>query len=141
MGGIGSGRKPNPNKPLDPKTQRRHDEKVTQLFAHPRLETIPNADFPLGKVGSSKYRELAEMLLKSGQLTVITKGFAEMAALAFEEIHNRQSSGKSVSANLIQRYQSALGNIHLLDVDRQTPGATSQKLNRFRYSGFANRLR
>ena len=141
MGGIGSGRKPDPRKTSSEERLRRQTDKVTPLFVHPRLKTVPDADFPLGQHGSSKYRELAEMLLKAGQLTVITKGYAEMAALAFEEMHNRQEAGKSVSANLIQRYQSALGNIHLLDVDREAPGATQQKKNRFRYSGFASRLR
>lgn len=141
MGGQGSGRRPNPHKMTAEDLNDYRSSKVVQLFAHPRLDTIPDPDFPLNEAGKAKYRELAEMLLKAGQLTIITKGMAESAALAHGEMFARLESGKSVSANLISRYQSALGQISLLDVDKNTPGATAQKQNRFRHSGFAQRLR
>lgn len=143
MGGPGSGRKPDPYKSTKEERADRNAGKIEYLFAQPRLDTVPDPDFPMGAPGLKKYRELAEMLLKSGQLTVVTKGYAEMAALSHDEIIRRSTADppKSISANLIQRYQSALANIQLLDVDRNTPGATEQKKNRFRYSGFSSRLR
>ena len=81
MGGIGSGRTPNPRKVSLEDRQTRLAEKVTHLFAYPRLDTVPDPEFPLGQHGKKKYRELAEMLLKAGQLTTITRGFAETASV------------------------------------------------------------
>lgn len=140
MGGQGSGSRPNPRKSTPESLDAWRTGKVVKLLAHDRLETVPAPDLPLGEHGTLKYRELAEMLLKAGQLTVITKAQAEAAALSFQEMHSRQVSGRGVSANLIQRYQSALANLALLDIDRNAPGATEQKKNRFRFSGFASRL-
>lgn len=141
MGGRGSGRKPDlykrdANELLDLRTQ-----KVVPLLTHPRLDTIPDPEFPLSRDALLKYRELAEMLFKAGQLTVITKGFVESAAVAFGEIHARQTDGRSVSADLLKRYQSALGNIQQFDIDRSVVGATEQPKNRFRHTGFAQRMR
>lgn len=140
MGGQGSGRRPSPAKSTPESLNEWRTGKVVQLLAHDRLKTVPDADLPLSDQGALKYRELAEMLLKAGQLTVITKAQAETAAMAFQEMHSRQSRGVSVSANLIQRYQTALANLQLLDIDKNTPGAAEQKKNRFRFSGFASRL-
>ena len=141
MGGTGSGRTPNSHKvPLEVR-QKRQAEKVTHLFAHPRLSTIPDSEFPLGKHGQRKYRELAEMLLKAGQLTTITRGFAESASVAFEQIYNLRVQGKEVRAALIQQYNRSLGSIQQLDVDKNLLGQTPQKENRFRHAGFASRLR
>ena len=141
MGGPNSGRRPNLNKSSPEERMERQVAKVTHLFAHPRLETVPDPEIPLGPQASLKYRELTEMLLKAGQLTSITKSFAESGAIAFGEIHKRQLADKSVSADLLKRYQSALISIQQLDVDAQTPGATEQKKNKFRNAGFSSRHR
>lgn len=139
MGGKNSG--PRPTKATPEKQAEWRQGKVVQLLAHPRLETVPPPDLPLANAGMLKYRELAEMLLKAGQLTVITKGQAEIAALAWGQIMKFNERGEDISASLFQRYQSGLAAIQLLDVDRSAPGATEQPKNKFRYSGFSSRLR
>lgn len=149
MGGLGSGRKPRSDAEKIARgtlevrwsEETRAERKIVQLFQHPRLDTIPDAEFPLNQVGSKKYRELAEMLLKAGQLTIVTKGYAETAAVAFETIHSLRSDGKEVRAALIQQYNRALGNIQQFDVDRATAEAPGQRKNRFARAGFASRMR
>lgn len=141
MGGPGSGRRPAPEHVSKETREAYNESKVVKLFAHPRLDTVPDPDFILKGPGREKYRELAEMLLKSGQLTTITKGFAEMAAVAHDEIILRQKQERSISANLISRYERALANIAALDVDKKTQEGADPKRNRFRFSGFANRRR
>lgn len=141
MGGPNSGRRPNPALHTPEEMGKWREEKVVHLSKHPRLDVVPDPDLPLGKDGLLKYREVAETLLKSDQLTIITKAMAETLAMTFEEIQKRMSEGRSVSANLIQRYQSANGQLQLLDTGRAAAGTQGPKQNRFRYSGFASRLR
>jgi len=150
MGGIGSGRKKAASDaeklargPLDKRFSEEaiNERKVVQLFQHPRLDTIPDAEFPLGDKGKSKYRELAEMLLKAGQLTIVTKGYAETAAIAFETIHRLQEDGKEVKAALIQQYNRSLGNIQQFDIDKAPASAQGQRKNRFARAGFSSRRR
>ena len=118
----------------------RADRKVVQLFKHPRLDRIPDPELPLSKEGRKKYRELAELLLESSQLTVVTRGYAEMAAIAFEAIADAKEKGKSISASLIKQYNDALGNIRQFDVDKKV-SPDGQRKNKFRHTGFASRSR
>lgn len=119
----------------------RDDRKVAKLLAHPRLKEVPEPELPLGERGSVKYNELARMLLEQGQLTIITRGYAENAAIAFEEIDRLKKAGKDVRASLIQQYQRALDSIRQFDIDRPIQTPEGQRKNRFAYSGFSSRLR
>lgn len=141
MGGPGAGRRPGTRRKEDATATPAQQEKIVQLFTHPRLDTIPDPDVPLREPGRKKYRELTEMLLKAGQLTVITKSFAEMAAISHDEIVLRVENSRSVSAKLMDQYNRAIANISFLDVDKPTQEAQQKNQNRFRFSGFAQRRR
>lgn len=140
MGGVNSGRKPDPKKVTLQERQERQAAKVTQLFTQPRLDSVPDPELPMNDRGRLKYRELAESLLKAGQLTMITRGYAETAAIAFQQIYKLQEEGRDVRATLITQYNRALSNLQQLDVDKKTV-QEAQRENKFKISGFSARLR
>ena len=104
------------------------------------LKEIPDPKFPLGKAGTNTYNERCKALLKAGLLTVNTKDFVEMLAVADDLMEKSINNGGKNMRVAAEMKRSALIKLDKIDADQivVTPGQGKGAHSRF---GFAKRAR
>lgn len=147
MGGKGSG---GHNRLSDEEKKRRgtfrahlseeaYDQRAAQtVIAGPWLPSIPEPSFPLDEVGRKTYDELTTMLFEQNKLTLVTKMWAEQAAIGQQEIHRLMKAGKTVRASHLNQVERALRALKIAE-DAKPIANPAGTANKFEACGFANR--
>lgn len=134
MGGIGSGRR---NLKGTPPRKDSVSEASAQVLSGPWLQAIPAPTMPLGDVGRAKYEELTRMLFDRNRLTHTALGWAENAAVLYEQIHIRLEQKKPVSVRLNEGFQRSLAALRI--AEDAAPITNPNRISKFAIHGFANR--
>lgn len=145
MGGIGSGR----IRTLSDEDRKRRGtyrestsedvalaKAAEKIVAGPWLTSIPEPSVPLKPEGRKKYDTVTRLLFEQNKLTEVTYGLCEILAVMHQQMHDRLSAGKSVSADLMKRMDSLYAKLRIAEnaPTIASPGAK----NRFAGSGFSN---
>jgi hypothetical protein len=145
MGGIGSGRirtltdedrKKNGTFRESESEQAALAKAAEKIIAGPWLSSIPEPSVPLKPEGRRKYDTITRLLFDQNKLTEVTWGQCELLAVMHQQMHDRLTDGKSVSADLMKRIDAVYAKLRIAEnaPTLASPGAK----NRFAGSGFSN---
>lgn len=129
-------------KPIDARYSdaARADKIAANVYRFPVMSDVPDPELPLDDHGARKYFEVAEILMRSGKLTRITRDLAEQAAVLHQSQRGYLEKGRVPPAYLTKELKSILATLRVTE-DASPLGASlpAQRNNRFATCGFANR--
>lgn len=101
---------------------------------------IPESNVPLMAKGRKVYDEWCRTLLKSGLLTLATREYVEMLAVATDDIDDAVSRGKRPSRQAMEAKRAAMMKLEKLDAGAAiiTPAGGENPYKQF---GFARRAK
>lgn len=106
----------------------------------PSFEEIPPSNIPLLESGNKVYQEWCRTLIKSGLLTLKTREYVEMLAIATDDIAYAIEKGKRPTRQAMEAKRAAMMKLEKLDANQSivTPAGGEQTYSAF---GFARRAR
>lgn len=97
------------------KVEQQENEGGTVHFLQP-LKDIPDPNIPLMKAGRGVYDEWCRTLIKSGMLTLKSREYVEMLALATDDISYAIEKGKRPTRQAMEAKRAAMMKLERLDV-------------------------
>lgn len=108
-------------------------------FLHP-LRDIPEPNIPLLKAGLGVYNEWCRTLLRSGMLTLKSREYVEMLAIATDDIAYAIEKGKRPTRQAMEAKRAAMMKLEKLDANQTIIGPQGGE-NAYAAFGFARRAR
>lgn len=118
---------------------KKHAERTILPF--PIMDSVPKSQLPLDEKGQAKYREVAEMLLAAGRLSVLTQTAAEQLAMQHQAMAMEMEKGKPPSASRLTQIRRLMDDLGLGKIDKPLQGTAKPEKNPFHTNGFAARYR
>lgn len=119
--------------------QRQDGEGGNVHFLQP-LKEIPDPNVPLLKEGHGVYTQWCRMLLKSGMLTLKSREYVELLAIATDDIAFTIGKGKRPTRQAMEAKRAAMMRLEKLDAN-QTLVAPGGGASIYAAFGFAKRVR
>lgn len=124
---------------LKTKPDEQQDEGGKVHFLQP-LKEIPDPNVPLLKEGHGVYTQWCRTLLKSGMLTLKSREYVELLAIATDDIAYQIRKGKRPTRQAMEAKRAAMMKLEKLDANATiaSPGGGESVYSAF---GFAKRAR
>lgn len=106
----------------------------------PTFKELPEPNIPLLAHGRKVYDEWCRTLIKSGLLTLKTREYVEMLAIATDDIAHAVEKGKRPSRQAIEAKRAAMMKLEKLDASQTIVGPTGGD-SPYAAFGFARRAR
>jgi hypothetical protein len=121
------------------KAEQQENEGGNVHFLQP-LKEIPDPNVPLLKEGRGVYEQWCRTLIKSGMLTLKSREYVELLAIATDDIAFTINKGKRPTRQAMEAKRAAMMKLEKLDANQTiaSPGGNSQVYAAF---GFAKRAR
>jgi hypothetical protein len=121
------------------KAEREPNEGGNVHFLQP-LKEIPDPNVPLMKEGHGVYTQWCRMLLKSGMLTLKSREYVELLAIATDDIAYTIGKGKRPTRQAMEAKRAAMMKLEKLDANA-TIASPSGGESPYAAFGFAKRAR
>lgn len=105
------------------------------------FKELPEPNIPLLASGRKVYDEWCRTLIKSGLLTLKTREYVEMLAIATDDISFAIQKGKRPTRQAVEAKRAAMMKLEKLDAGQTIIGAQGQGSNPYAAFGFARRVR
>lgn len=106
----------------------------------PTFKDIPDPNIPLLDAGRKVYDEWCRTLIKSGLLTLKTREYVEMLAIATDDIAHAIAKGKRPTRQAMEAKRAAMMKLEKLDAEQTIVGPAGGE-NPYAAFGFARRAR
>lgn len=107
----------------------------------PSFKEVPAPNIPLLKAGQGVYDEWCRTLIKSGLLTLKSREYVEMLAIATDDIAFAIEKGKRPTRQAMEAKRAAMMKLEKLDANQTLAGPQGQGGNPYANFGFARRAR
>jgi hypothetical protein len=105
------------------------------------FKELPEPNIPLLAAGRKVYDEWCRTLIKSGLLTLKTREYVEMLAIATDDIAYAIEKGKRPTRQAIEAKRAAMMKLERLDAEQTIVGPQGEGGNAYAAFGFARRAR
>ena len=104
------------------------------------FKELPEPNIPLLSAGTKVYQEWCRTLIKSGLLTLKTREYVEMLAIATDDIAYAIDKGKRPTRQAMEAKRAAMMKLEKLDAEQTIIGPAGGE-NPYAAFGFARRTR
>jgi hypothetical protein len=105
------------------------------------FKELPEPNIPLLAAGRKVYDEWCRTLIKSGLLTLKTREYVEMLAIATDDIAYAIGKGKRPTRQAMEATRAAMMKLERLDAEQTIVGQEGKGGNPYAAFGFARRTR
>lgn len=105
------------------------------------FKELPEPNIPLLAAGRKVYDEWCRTLIKSGLLTLKTREYVEMLAIATDDIAYSIDKGKRPTRQAIEAKRAAMMKLERLDAEQTIVGSKGEGQSVYASFGFARRAR
>lgn len=105
------------------------------------FKELPEPNIPLLAAGTKVYQEWCRTLIKSGLLTLKTREYVEMLAIATDDIAYAIGKGKRPTRQAMEAKRAAMMKLERLDAEQTIVGPEGKGGNPYAAFGFARRTR
>lgn len=103
------------------------------------FKEIPEPNIPLLAAGTKVYQEWCRTLIKSGLLTLKTREYVEMLAIATDDIAHAIQKGRRPTRQAMEAKRAAMMKLERLDAEQTIVGTQGEGSNPYAAFGFARR--
>lgn len=107
----------------------------------PSFKEIPKPNIPLLAAGAKVYEDWCRTLIKSGLLTLKTREYVEMLAIATDDIAFTIDKGKRPTRQAMEAKRAAMMKLEKLDASQSLMTAAGSGENVYAKFGFAKRAK
>jgi len=105
------------------------------------FKELPEPNIPLLASGRKVYEEWCRTLIKSGLLTLKTREYVEMLAIATDDIAYAIGKGKRPTRQAMEAKRAAMMKLERLDAEQTIVGSQGEGQSPYAAFGFARRAR
>lgn len=105
------------------------------------FKELPEPNIPLLVSGRKVYDEWCRTLIKSGLLTLKTREYVEMLAIATDDIAHAIGKGKRPTRQAMEAKRAAMMKLERLDAEQTIIGPQGEGINDYAHFGFARRAK